>query len=290
MQLEIISSSSLLGLATIFPALSAAEEQELARSGRNGSSDAHERIILCNLRLVVSIARDYLGLGLQLEDLVSEGTTGLMKAVSKFDPDNGARFATYATWWVRHAILRALCNQARLIRLPAQAVARMARIRQVFARMSEQLGREPTQEEIADETGLKLKQIAAIQAVNHLPVSLDAAISDEEDDSNEALLDTIADERAVDPASQQEDNDQAEEVLRLLNSRLLLTERERVVLTRRFGINTDQEESFESIGKDLGLTSERVRQLQHKGLAKLRRKLTGDNCNLNLLSNYLAAA
>ncbi|MBV8279623.1 MAG: sigma-70 family RNA polymerase sigma factor [Verrucomicrobia bacterium] len=288
MQLEI--SSSLLGLAAIFPALSAAEEQELARSGCNGSSDAHERIILCNLRLVVSIARDYLGLGLQLEDLVSEGTTGLMKAVSKFDPDNGARFATYATWWIRHAILRALCNQARLIRLPAQAVARMARIRQVFARMSEQLGREPTQEEIADETGLKLKQIAAIQAVNHSPVSLDAAVSDEEDDSNEALLDTIADERAVDPASQQEDNDQAAEVLRLLNSRLLLTERERVVLTRRFGINTDQEESFESIGKDLGLTSERVRQLQHQGLAKLRRKLTGDNRNLTLLSNYLTAA
>ena len=137
-------NSSLLRLANFFPALSAAEEQELARSGRNGSSDAQERIILCNLRLVVSIARDYLGLGLPLEDLVSEGTTGLIKAVSKFDPDNGARFATYATWWVRHAILRALCNQARLIRLPAHAVARMARIRQVFARMTEQLGREPT--------------------------------------------------------------------------------------------------------------------------------------------------
>jgi RNA polymerase primary sigma factor len=193
MQLEI--NSSLLRLANVFPALSAAEEQELARSGRNGSSDAQERIILCNLRLVVSIARDYLGLGLQLEDLVSEGTTGLMKAVSKFDPDNGARFGTYATWWIRHAILRALCNQARLIRLPAHAVARMARIRQVFARMTEQLGREPT-----------------------------------------------------------------------------------------------QEESFESIGKDLGLTAERVRQLQHQGLAKLRRKLTGDNRNLTLLSNYLTAA
>ena len=142
MQLE--SNSSLLRLANVFPALSVAEEQELARSGRNGSSDAQKRIILCNLRLVVSIARDYLGLGLQLEDLVSEGTTGLMKAVSKFDPDNGARFATYATCWVRHAILRALCNQARLIRLPAHAVARMARIRQVFDRMTEQLGREPT--------------------------------------------------------------------------------------------------------------------------------------------------
>ena len=126
--------------------------------------------------------------------------------------------------------------------------------------------------------------------MNHSPVSLDAAISDEEDDSSEVLLDTIADERAMDPASQQEDNDQAEEVLRLLNSRLLLTERERVVLTRRFGINTDQQESFESIGKDLGLTAERVRQLQHQALAKLRRKLTGDNRNLNLLSDYLKAA
>ena len=156
MQLEIISSSSLLGLAKIFPALSAAEEQELARSGRNGSSVAHEQIILCNLRLVVSIARDYLGLGLPLEDLVSQGTTGLMRAVSKFDPDNGACFATYATWWVRHAILRALCNQARLIRLPAHAVARMVRVRQVFDRMTEQLGRGLTQEESFESIGKNL--------------------------------------------------------------------------------------------------------------------------------------
>jgi RNA polymerase sigma factor (sigma-70 family) len=284
LRLENFSSSSLLRLASLYPALSAAEERDLAISGRQGCADAHERIILCSLRQVVSIARGYLGLGLPLEDLVSEGATGLIKAVSKYDPDNGARFATYATWWVRHAILRALCNQARLIRLPTHAVARMARIRQVFARMTEQLGREPTQDELADETGLKLRQIAVIQAATQSPVSLDATHSPDEDGT---IMDTIADERAVDPSSQREDHDQTEELLRLLNSRLFLTERERVVLTRRFGIAREQEESFESIGKDLGLTAERVRQLQHQGLAKLRRKLTGDDRNLTLLSNYI---
>jgi RNA polymerase sigma factor (sigma-70 family) len=283
-KLENFSSSSLLRLATLYPALSAEEERNLAISGRKGYLDAHERIVLCHLRLVISIARNYTGLGLQLEDLVSEGTAGLIKAVSKYDPENGARFATYATWWVRHAILRALCNQARLIRLPTHAVARMARIRQVFERMTEQLGREPTQAELADETGLKLTQIAVIQEAVQPPVSLDATHSSDE---NSTISDTIADERAIDPSSQQENHDRTDELLRLLNSRLFLTERERVVLTRRFGINGDQEESFESIGKDLGLTAERVRQLQHQGLAKLRRKLTGDDRNLTVLANYI---
>ena len=278
------STSSLLRLATLYPALSAEEERNLAISGRKGSLDTHERIVLCNLRLVVSIARNYVGLGLPLEDLVSEGTTGLIKAASKYDPENGARFATYATWWVRHTILRALCNQARLIRLPPHAVARMARIRQVFERMTEQLGREPTQEELADETGLKVRQITVIQAATQSLVSLDAAHSPDEEST---LSDTIADERAINPSSRRENHDRTDELLRLLNSRLFLTERERVVLTRRFGINGDQEESFESIGKDLGLTAERVRQLQHQGLAKLRRKLTGDDCNLTVLSSYI---
>jgi len=281
---ENFSSSSLLRLATLYPALSAEEERNLAISGREGYLDAHERIVLCHLRLVISIARNYTGLGLQLEDLVSEGTAGLIKAFSKYDPENGARFATYATWWVRHAILRALCNQARLIRLPTHAVARMARIRQVFERMTEQLGREPTQAELADETGLKLTQIAVIQEAVQPPVSLDATHSSDE---NITISDTIADERAIDPSSHQENHDRTDELLRLLNSRLFLTERERVVLTRRFGINGDQEESFESIGKDLGLTAERVRQLQHQGLAKLRRKLTGDDRNLTVLANYI---
>jgi RNA polymerase primary sigma factor len=283
-RLENISSSSLLGISSLYPRLSAEEERELAISGRSGCLDAQERIILCNLRLVVAIARNYAGLGLQLEDLVSEGATGLLKAVERYDPEKGARFATYATPWVRHAILRALCNQARLIRLPTHAIARLARIRQVYERMTEMLGREPTQEELAAETGLKQRQIAVIQAANQPPIALDAARSPDEECT---VMETIADERTVDPASQREDHDRTQEVLRLLNSRLFLTERERVVLTRRFGIGGEQEESFESIGIDLGLTAERVRQLQHHGLAKLRRKLTGDDRNLTLLSSYI---
>jgi RNA polymerase nonessential primary-like sigma factor len=284
LQPEKISSSSLLRLATLYPLLSAEEERELAVAGRFGRTDARERMILCNLRLVIAIARNYLGLGLQLEDLVSEGTGGLITAVSRYDPDNGARFATYATWWVRHRILRAVCNQTRVIRLPTSAVARTARLRPVLERMTAQLGRKPTHAELAGETGLKLRQIEVIHAANQVAISLDATYSSEE---NMALVDMIADEHSVDPARQSEDQDQTEELLRLLNSRLFLTERERIVLIRRFGINGDKVESFESIGKDLGLTAERVRQLQHQGLAKLRQKLTGDDRNLALLSNYI---
>jgi RNA polymerase sigma factor (sigma-70 family) len=284
LQAEEVSSSSLLRLATLYPLLSAEEERELAIAGRFGCTDARERMILCNLRLVIAIARNYLGLGLPLEDLVSEGTGGLITAVSRYDPDKGARFATYATWWVRHAILRAVCQQTRLIRLPTSAVARAARLRPILERMTAQLGRRPTHAELASETGLKLRQIEVIHAANQVAISLDATYLLGE---KMAVADTIADEYTLDPARQSEGQDQAEELLRLLNSRLFLTERERTVLTRRFGINGQQVESFESIGKDLGLTAERVRQLQHQGLAKLRRKLTGDDRKLTLLSNYM---
>src|ERR1700693_1028139 len=153
-----LASSSLLRHALLYPALSAEEEHQLALDGRAGSSSASDRIILCNLRLAVSIARDYIGLGLSLDDLVSEGSIGLMKAASKFDPLPRVRFATYASFWVRHTILRSLYNQNRVIRLPAHVVARLLKVKQVLERMMVELGREPNREELAAETGLRKTQ------------------------------------------------------------------------------------------------------------------------------------
>jgi len=278
-----LASSSLLRHALLYPALSADEEHQLALDGCAGSSSASERIILCNLRLAVSIARDYTGLGLTLEDLVSEGSVGLMKAAAKFDPYHRVRFATYASFWVRHTILRALYNQSRLVRLPAHVVTRLLKVKQVLERMTEELGREPNQAELAAETGLRTNQIADLMAASAMPLSLHAPHGEE----NDTLEDFIADEQAVNPALRQEDNDQSQELHRLLKSRLFLTKREQIILTTHFGIGTDEEESFESIGTRLGLTSERVRQLHNQGLAKLRRKLKGDNRNLTVLASYL---
>jgi RNA polymerase primary sigma factor len=148
--------SSLFRRAAFYPAHSADEEHQLAVDGRAGSSSASERIILCNLRLASTIARDYTGLGLTLDDLVSEGSIGLMKAVSKFDPFHHVRFATYASFWVRHTILRALYNQNRVIRLPAHVIARLLKVKQVLERMTGELGREPNREELAAKIGIRL--------------------------------------------------------------------------------------------------------------------------------------
>ena len=278
-----LAPSSLLRRAALYPALSADEEHQLALDGRAGSSSASERIILCNLRLAVSIARDYTGLGLTLDDLVSEGSIGLMKAASKFDPIHRVRFATYASFWVRHTILRALYNQNRVIRLPAHVVARLLKVKQVLERMTGELGREPNREELAVATGFKTTQIADLLASSAIPLSLHAPCGEEDG----TLEDFIPDEQAVNPALRQENHDQSKELHRLLKSKLLLTRREENILTTHFGIGTDEEESFESIGIRLGLTSERVRQLHNQGLAKLRRKLKGENRNLPVLADYL---
>jgi RNA polymerase primary sigma factor len=278
-----LAPSSLVRHAALYPALSAEEEHQLALDGRAGSSSASEKIILCNLRLAVSIARDYIGLGLTLDDLVSEGSIGLMKAATKFDPFQRVRFATYASFWVRHTILRALYNQNRVIRLPAHIVARLLKVKQVLERMTGELGREPNREELAVATGFKTTQIADLLASSAMPLSLHAPHGEEDG----TLEDFIPDEQAVNPALRQEDHDQLQELHRLLKSKLLLTRREENILTTHFGIGTDEKESFESIGIRLGLTSERVRQLHNQGLAKLRRKLKGENRNLPVLADYL---
>jgi RNA polymerase primary sigma factor len=275
--------SSLIRQASLYPILAADEERQLALDGQAGNSSASERVILCNLRVVVSIAHDYIGLGLTLEDLVSEGSVGLLKAAARFDPNNGARFATYAAFWVRHSVLRALNNQARTIRLPVHVIARLIKIRQVLKRMTAELEREPNQEELATETGLGKAQIRDLLEASAIPFSLNAHESEEEG----ALEDFIADEFAANPSSRQEESDQHQELHRLMQSRLLLDDRERTILSCRFGIGCEEQRSFELIGARLGITGERARQLHNQGLAKLRRKLKGENRNLAVLTDYL---
>src|SRR5215813_7587743 len=241
------------------------DEIELGRKIRNGDAAARERMIHANLRLVVTIARDYVNLGLPLPDLISEGNIGLMEAVGRFDPGKGSKLSTYASWWINRAIQRALVNQSKTIRLPAEVVDRIARMRRVSAQVSNELGREPTDEELAEELGIPNKKIARLRTVGLRPASLDAPISDEE---QTPLCENIQDEQSLTPFEFLRDKDFSEQVDRLLKA---LNEREIKIITHRFGLNGTAAKPLEQVGELIGVTHERVRRLELAALAKLRR-------------------
>jgi len=247
------------------PLLTPDEEIELARRVRNGEAGARERMIRANLRLVVTIARDYINLGLPLLDLISEGNIGLMEAVGRFDPRKGSKLSTYASWWIKWAIKRALVNQSKTIRLPAQVVDRIARMRRVSAQVSNELGREPTDEELAEELGIPNKKIARLRTVGLRPASLDAPISDEE---QTPLCENIEDDQSLTPFEFLRDKDFLEQIGRLLKT---LNKRETTIIAHRFGLNGTAAKSLEQVGELIGLTHERVRRLELAALAKLRR-------------------
>jgi len=247
------------------PLLTPDEEIELARRVRNGEAGARERMIRANLRLVVTIARDYINLGLPLLDLISEGNIGLMEAVGRFDPRKGSKLSTYASWWIKWAIKRALVNQSKTIRLPAQVVDRIARMRRVSAQVSNELGREPTDEELAEELGIPNKKIARLRTVGLRPASLDAPISDEE---QTPLCENIEDDQSLTPFEFLRDKDFLEQIGRLLKT---LNKRETIIIAHRFGLNGTAAKSLEQVGELIGLTHERVRRLELAALAKLRR-------------------
>jgi RNA polymerase primary sigma factor len=244
------------------------EEIELGRRIRNGDVAARERMIHSNLRLVVTIARDYVGLGLPLPDLISEGNIGLMEAVGRFDPGKGSRFSTYASWWINRAIQRALVNQSKTIRLPAEVVDRIRRMRRVSAQVSNDLGREPTDEELAEELGIPNEKIARLKTAGLRPVSLDAPISDEE---QTVLCENIPDEQSLTPFEFLREKDFSEQIDRLLKT---LNEREIKIITHRFGLNGTPAKPLEQVGELIGVTHERVRRLELAALAKLRRAFT----------------
>jgi RNA polymerase primary sigma factor len=224
-------------------------------------------MIRSNLRLVVKIARDYSNLGLPLLDLISEGNIGLIKAVERFDPSKGGKLSTYAAWWIKQSIKRALANQSKTIRLPVHLVDKIAKIRRVSMQMTEELGREPTDDELAEELGLTTAKVTALKAASVRPASLDATIGD--DDSTE-LIEIVGDADAQDPFELLRDKNLQDEVGDLLN---ILDERERRILNSRFGLDGSTPQTLEEVGESFGVTRERIRQLQNIALSKLRRAL-----------------
>jgi len=241
------------------------EEVELAVRIQKGDKKAREQMIKANLRLVVKIARDYEGIGLPLLDLVSEGNIGLMKAVERFDPTKGAKLSTYSSWWIKQSIKRALANQSKTIRLPVHLVDKVAKMRRAALKLLEELGREPTDEELAEELGTTAARVSAMRQASFRPVSLDAPAGSDEDSGTYAEV--VRDENAETPYEQLEEKT----LTRMLGEMLkTLDKRESAILCARFGLDGGKEKTLEEIGDKLGVTRERVRQLQNLALGKLR--------------------
>ncbi len=247
------------------PLLTPEQEIELAAKIKKGDEEAKSLMIRANLRLVVKIAHDYSRYGLPLLDLISEGNIGLMKAVERFDPKKGGKLSTYAAWWIKQAIKRALANQSKTIRLPAHLVDKIARMRRVEHQLTERYGREPSVDEIAIEMHLEPKVIQHWQVVSLKPTSLDAPIGGESDAAT--FGDLIGDERARNPYDEINDQQLRDEVDIFLDK---LDRRERDILKYRYGLRGARVETLESVGQRFKITRERVRQIQNEAVEKLR--------------------
>ncbi len=248
--------------------LTVPEEIELAARIKRGDRKAREHMIKANLRLVVKIAHDYDGLGLPLLDLINEGNLGLMKAVERFDPAKGGKLSTYAAWWIKQSIKRALANQAKTIRLPVHLVDKISRMRRIAMKLQEIFGREPTDEELAEELGISPGKVNQLRIASFRPTSLDAPIGD--DDSN-TYAEVVEDERAEDPYEMLE----GKTVTHMLGEMIeRLDEREKRILRYRFGLDGGNEKTLEEVGAFFGVTRERIRQIQNLALSKLRRMIT----------------
>jgi RNA polymerase primary sigma factor len=247
--------------------LKPAEEIELAALIQQGDPHAREKMIKANLRLVVKIAHDYSGFGLPLVDLISEGNIGLVKAVERFDPRKGGKLSTYAAWWIKQSIKRALANQSKTIRLPVHLVDKIARMRRVTYELEEALGRIPNNDEIAHAMGISVNKVAHLHSVSVRPASLDAPVGEDGDGSFGEL---IGDESAVNPLDSLHDRSVRRTLLRLIDS---LDPREAEIIRLRFGLNGDKPLTLEEVGERFGITRERVRQLQNLTLHHMRREL-----------------
>jgi RNA polymerase primary sigma factor len=243
------------------------EEITLAARIKKGDKKAREQMIKANLRLVVKIARDYEGIGLPLLDLISEGNIGLMKAVERFDPAKGGKLSTYGSWWIKQSIKRALANQSKTIRLPVHLVDKISKMRRTAMRLQEEFGREPTDEELAEELGITSSRVAQMRMAAIRPASLDAPIGDE--DSNN-FAEVVQDENADTPYQHLE----GKTITKMLQEMVkTLDHREATILRSRFGLDGGTQKTLEEVGAKFGVTRERVRQIQNIALKKLRKMI-----------------